>query len=284
MKGVASRFSELGRAMLLQMPVTARCVRRHDRARRCDIDDSVLVSLTTIPDRVTRLRPALRSVLDQTRRPDAIVLNLPRRSRREGREYEIPSYLSQMPVEIDRCERDWGPATKYLPTLLREVPPDTRIIVVDDDQIYPSNLIETLVAWSERLPDAAVCARGYRVPPDMDHSRRTTRFGTRIGQPEAVEVMQGASGFLIRKRFAVEGLFDYDAAPPEAFFNDDIWLGGHLAKAGIERFVVPFENRYARVEPRTARGTLSLHLGENMDNRNNETLYRFFSEYWKWYD
>ena len=285
MKRTSARFGELARAMLLQLPVTAACVRRHERVPRCDVIDRVVVSLTTIPSRIAGIRPTLHSILDQTWRPDAIFLNLPAESRREGRGYEVPLFLSRMPsVEIDRCERDWGPASKYLPTLIREREPDTRIVVVDDDQIYPSDLIETLVAWSERLPEAAVCARGYRVPPDMDQARRTTRYGTRVERPEPVEVMQGASGFLIRRRFAGDSLFDYESAPPEAFYNDDIWLGGHLARAGIGRLVVPFECSYARFERWSARGTRSLSQGENKDNHNNEILYRLFSDSWELYD
>lgn len=285
MSRTTARLRELARAALLQLPVTASCVRRHERVPRCAVSDRVVVSLTTIPSRIARIRPTLHSILDQTRRPDAIFLNLPLESRREGRGYEVPSFLTHIPcVEIDRCARDWGPASKFLPTLIREREPDTRIVVVDDDQIYPPDLIETLSAWSERLPEAAVCARGYRVPPDFDHSRRTTRYGTRIERPEPVEVMQGASGFLIRRRFVGESLFDYESAPPEAFYGDDIWLGGHLARAGIERLVVPFESSYARIESWSTRGTLSLHRGENRDNHNNETLYRWFSDSWKRYD
>ncbi|MBL8791375.1 MAG: hypothetical protein JNM45_12845, partial [Rhizobiales bacterium] len=96
-----------------------------------------VVSLTTIPSRISLLAPTLKSLMRQTRAPKRIVLNLPRMSKREGVPYVVPEFLSQLKsVEIARCE-DMGPATKAIPTLLREAP-DQLVIIVDDDRIYPA--------------------------------------------------------------------------------------------------------------------------------------------------
>src|SRR5512145_1408335 len=66
-----------------------------------------VVSLTTIPSRIGRLRPALNSLLDQTLRPARIYVALPARSRREARPYTVPPWLGRYPlVTILGSERD----------------------------------------------------------------------------------------------------------------------------------------------------------------------------------
>lgn len=257
-------------------------VRRHAAAPRCDVKDRVVVSLTTIPDRLVHIRPTLHSLLDQSRRPDAIQLNLPTESRREGRGYQIPAFFADYgPIEIVRCDRDWGPATKALPTLQRETAPDTRIVITDDDQVYPRNLIETLVQASEQFPDAVVCSRGFRIPPGLDINLRNTLYGTHLAEAEPIEIVQGSAGYLVRPRFFTRDVFDYGAAPDEAFFQDDIWLCGHLAGRGVDRLVVPFDNCYSRIDNWSARNTLSLWGRENQSGHVDRTMLGYFSDAWR---
>lgn len=276
------RSRELLRFVRLHLPASKSLVCRHEALPRCGVEDRVVVSLTTIPDRIGRIRPTLLSLLDQTRRPDRIVLNLPKTSHREGRDYVIPPFVEALSacIDIHRCDRDWGPATKLLPTLEIEREPNTRIVVVDDDQVYPRNMIEELVAWSERLPEAAPCSRGHGIPPGNVHEDRDTHYGTDVGRPIPVEIMQGSAGFLVRRRFCSDEIFDYGEAPPESFFVDDIWFAGHLAGRKVERFVVPFSNCYSRIASWSARRSLSLSHAENRGNRNTETLYHHFADRW----
>jgi hypothetical protein len=282
LKRPASWLREMVRFVVLHAPGDARWAARHRATARPAVADRVVVSLTTIPDRIDRIRPTLLSLLDQTRRPDAIVLNLPDHAHREQRHYEIPPFLDHLDaVERVACGEDRGPATKILPTLERELDPDTRIIVLDDDQVYPRNLVETLVAWSERLPDAAVGSRGFAIPAGFDIANRDTIYGTHVDEPRRVEIMQGSAGFLVRRRFFDERVFDYSTAPPEAFFVDDVWLAGHLARAGVDRYVVPFDNCFSRVASWSARRSLSLWTRENASGTNDAVLYRYFEDAWK---
>jgi len=265
----------------MHVPFSDGFVRKHMALPRCDTPERVVISLTTIPDRLDHIRPALHSLLDQSRRPDRIVLNLPEVSRRQQQGYDVPGYLKQLScIEIHRCDRDWGPATKFMPTLQTETDPDTIIIVIDDDQIYPRNMVEDFVEHAKKLPKAALCSRGHAIPAGMVHTRRDTIYGTDITEPRPVEIIQGSAGFLVRPRFFSEEIFDYESGPPEAFFNDDIWLAGHFAGRRVERFVVPFGNCYSRISTWSAKRTLSLNEGENSDNRNTEVLYRHFADRW----
>lgn len=276
---------ELARFVELHTRPAEVFVRRGLEAPRCDVPDRVVVSFTTIPDRIDRIQPTLNSLVDQSRRPDAIQLNLPDRSRREGRGYVLPDFLKPYEqLEVVRGGQDMGPATKLLPTLARETEPDTRIIVTDDDQIYPRNMVETLVGWSQRLPEAVVCARGFAVPAGYQIYRRNTLLGEHQRRPVPIEILQGSGSYLVRSRFFTKEVFDYEGAPDEAFFQDDIWFSAHLAGRGIERLVVPFPNCYSRIASWTARNTRSLWGGENQSGHVDETMLRYFSDVWRLVD
>src|SRR5262245_46419466 len=58
-------------------------------------DRRVIVSFSTLPERIGNLEPTIRSLLEQTRPPDEIVLALPEFSIRQQKKYIIPSYLNK---------------------------------------------------------------------------------------------------------------------------------------------------------------------------------------------
>src|SRR5205814_116262 len=123
----------------------------------------VIASLSTLPDRIHHLRPTIQSLLNQTRPPDEIVIAIPEFSVREQKRYVVPDYLSGLPrVRILRCQKDWGPATKFIATIQDELQagrPDTLVMVVDDDRIYPRDALETYLHYHEQLPEDALCFR-----------------------------------------------------------------------------------------------------------------------------
>src|SRR5262245_53443907 len=95
----------------------------------------VIASLSTVPDRIGNLRPTIRSLLNQTRPPDEIVLAIPEYSVRERRPYIVPKYISRFPsVRVLHGGKDWGPATKFIAAIQDELATgreNTLIMVVD---------------------------------------------------------------------------------------------------------------------------------------------------------
>jgi hypothetical protein len=277
--------AEIARYIALHALPLRACERIARRAPRLVSGRRVVVSLTTMPDRIQHLRPTINSLLDQSLRPDAIYLNLPDRSHRFQSRYTVPGFLDQVSsLEIRSCGYDWGPATKVIPTLQAETDPDTMIIVVDDDQIYPRRMIERFVFHEDDFPDAALCARGFRIPLALHHPLRDTVYGTRVDSPVEVEVMQGSAGVLVKPRFFTDEFLDYTDAPESATMVDDVWIGGNLARNGVRKLVVPFLDVYARIETLGVKRSLSLSHNENRDHSNNDTMYEYFREYWKLFD
>ena len=102
----------------------------------------IIISLTTIPNRINKIRPQLKSLLHQIQPASMIYLAIPKYSIREEKKYKIPDDLKSCSrITILNTEKDWGPATKIIPTFLKEVNNrNAIIIIVDDDNIYPKEL------------------------------------------------------------------------------------------------------------------------------------------------
>lgn len=204
----------------------------------------IVVSLSTLPSRVPYLSGIIHCLLNQTCSIDRIYVNLPYWSRREKCEYPLPELEENERIKIIRCE-DHGPITKLYPVLKYERDPQTIIVTVDDDIQYIPERIETLVHWAELYPQAAIGGTGFIAGPWWSF------YGTvhRTVEITPVSVLEGFSGCAYRRGFFKDDLIDFTGAPPEAFYNDDVWISGYLAKRGIPRLVHP-SNREFLVDQR----------------------------------
>ena len=253
-----------------------------------------VVTLTTIPSRLPHIATTLKSLMRQSRAPARIVLNLPHHSKRENVAYDVPGFLQGLKsVVVHRCE-DMGPATKVIPTLMREAPAQ-KIIVVDDDRIYPPNLVADLEDAADRDEHSAFGMSGWVVPADLT-DRPTTIWANlkmlppapvrarRLRAPLAVDILQGLSGYLVRPAFFdLARLGDYADAPDAAFYVDDVWISGHC---NAPRFVIP-ARRY-NYQPkfrggfykRTSLGLINRGPGGNAQ-RHNTIMLRHLAGRWR---
>jgi len=243
----------------------------------------ITVSLSTIPSRIEKIYPALKSLMDQTMPPRRIYLAIPPFSIREKKAYSIPETLRNCPaVRIIDAEKDWGPATKLIPALRHpSTNPDDIILTADDDNIYPAEFVETFWQYSQQLPNAALSLRGAPMSRTLRWKDCRAFKGTSIFQPAAVEIINGCGGIMVKPKFFAAEFFDYDQAPVQAFFVDDIWVSGNLAKNGIPRYVIPFRGIYVYLTSLTTLSGPALDKGENRGGGNDDAVMDYFRHYWK---
>jgi len=260
----------------------ARFINEMLSGRHPAVNQRVIASLTTLPDRIQNLEPTIRCLLAQTRPPDEIVLTVPEFSVRQERPYSIPKYLSQFPtLRILRSKTDWGPATKFIPLIQEELAAgrsDTLIMVLDDDRIYPRDALETYLHYHNELPNAALCFRGGPMPKNFYWFVPKLFLGSRIREPKRVAVITGCGSYLIQPRFFDSALWNYSDAPASAFYMDDIWISGQLDRRGIEKVSVP-----TSAMMRTARqqvGTMSLHRVPRGRTYHNNEVVEYFRDTW----
>jgi hypothetical protein len=253
----------------------AALLRRSDPAPRARTarPERLVVALTTVPERAERIRPALRSLLDQSCVADRVLLAWPSFSRRTGGRYPAPPALPPG-IELLPCEDD-GPASKLLPALVTE--PTAAIVVADDDVIYPIDFLETLLRAYRTDPNAALGWRGWRFragtdPRDLDHV-----FATGVVAPTTVDVLMGTWGYLVPPSALDQSVHDFAAWPPEVRWVDDVWISGHLARRGIPRRVVPAKGLPIET---SASSIAALTDGVNRSGHNDRIAIEAFNAWW----
>ena len=171
----------------------------------------IYVSLSTIPQRIKNLNESVESLLNQTKKPDKIFINIPHKYERFKeviRDDEIPKFNNNV-VEITRCE-DYGPGTKLLGSL-NKIKKNSLLILADDDHIYENYMIENFFYFYLKAPDNAYSFYVYPI--------------------ENFPVGQGADGFAINTN-SLKGIKNFYTkivkGYKELFLNDDLWISYFL--------------------------------------------------------
>lgn len=197
----------------------------------------VIVSLTSYPARFEAVAQTLEPLFRQTVAPDCIQLWLA--------EDEFPQTgdlpkslrdLADIGLEIKWCKRSLKPHTKYF-WAMRENP-DAIIITIDDDIVYPLNLVETLLQVHYRHPEAIVANRTHIVT--LDESGSIAKYSdwmfeqTSIcGTPRRDLLATGVGGVLYPPNVFDESVFDEMAINETCLFADDLWLMVHELRLDV---------------------------------------------------
>ncbi|MCB1436246.1 MAG: hypothetical protein KDJ46_03645 [Rhodobiaceae bacterium] len=235
--------------------------------------ERLVVSMTTIPERIDTLVPTLLSLREQTRAADRIILALPEKSLRSGKPYALPADLPKG-IDILRCV-DTGPSTKLLPALLAE--PEALVVAVDDDMIYPHDFLQTLVEAHRSFPAAALGWRGWRLEPGVDPRHFEHVWGSAVAQPTEVDILLGVWGYLIPPGALDKGVHDYAGWPDEVRWVDDVWVAAHLARRKVPRLVVPAPGLPI---PRHTSRLAALTFGLNASGHNDRVAIHAFADWW----
>ncbi len=171
----------------------------------------IYVSLSIIPARIKNLTETVDSLLNQTKKPHKIFINIPHKYERFKEvisDKQIPKFNNNI-VEITRCE-DYGPGTKLLGSL-NKLKKDSLLILADDDNLYKNYMIEKFFYFYSKEPNNAYSFFVYPI--------------------EKFPVGQGADGFAINtnslvgiKNFYNKIVKDYK----DLFLNDDLWISYFL--------------------------------------------------------
>lgn len=274
-----------------------------------------IISLSTIPPRFPYLLPTLKRLLNQSVKAEHIIVFIPHSYRRfpdwDGVLPEVPDG-----VEIRRCEKDYGPATKILPALKQFAGQDIDILFCDDDMKYRRTWAAGFLRQRKKQPEAclALCAheamtspweertdksfarayRNWRITDVENYIREgiqwfkinvlnypTIFLGRRVYLSGGHEdIFDGFAGVMVRPHFFDEDTFDI----PEIMWSvDDYWLSGQAMKNGHPVWVLP-----RQMEPSSfpVYKTDALHEavldGVNREAANLHTLQYFQEKFGVW--
>lgn len=192
----------------------------------------IILSLTTTPVRIRKMRDMLTALARQDDEVSEILLNLPYRLARTGEPYDIPGWMATVPkLRVNRC-RDYGPATKLLGALERETDPDTLIITVDDDIMYPDDMVAAYRRYATGGEACAYCTSGFNIPDPFAVGVRGALRGVR-GHLMPAQVAEGYGSCLYRRSFFDQSIFVMQDVPDFLRYSDDIYISNHLARRNV---------------------------------------------------
>ena len=184
----------------------------------------VVVSLTSYGKRLDVVHLTILSLMWQSVKPDRIVLWL-----------DVEEESGAVPISLRSLER-YGLDIRYgcenlkghkkYFWALREFA-DSCVITVDDDVMYPSDVVESLLAAHERYPDAVVArrvhrmvARNGRLAPyaEWDFQWHESDF------PRDDLLATGVGGILYPPQCFSAQAFDLGPIARTGLGNDDLWL------------------------------------------------------------
>jgi len=132
-------------------------------------DKKIIVSLTTIPSRIRYVQYVLGAMMRQTMKPDKIILNLGEELFTDVQLPNLIRLFKNTGVDIV-YNPDLKSHTKYYYTMKNY--PNDLVILVDDDILYPRDMIEMLYGSYLNHPNAISCFRATIMTFNFDGNLR----------------------------------------------------------------------------------------------------------------
>lgn len=189
-----------------------------------DRPEEIIVSLTSFPKRFPVLSEALKSILWQTLLPDRFILYISADVPQETLPREVTD-LKAYGLEIEN-RIDLKPHTKYFYAMKEN--PDALLITVDDDLMYPRDMIEKLYATYRKFPDCVIADRAHEMTFDEAGNllpyRQFRWESGRVDVPSADLLATGCGGVLYPPHIIDPKFLDEDLLRRLAFAADDVYL------------------------------------------------------------
>lgn len=256
--------------------IDAACVNKYKdvsryRLNAIEREQKIIVSLTTIPERIEYAAVVIGIMLCQTMRPDKIQLYL---GKSQFADAVLPPLLREQErvgVEIFYVE-DLRPHTKYFYALQKH--PKDIVITVDDDILYGEDLIETLMDSYRQFPKAVSAMRVHQIT--FTNSGSIAGYNEwkyccsdYIRQPRMDLLATGVGGVLYPPGVLPQEVFRKDIFAMYCPYADDIWLKVVQALNGIPCVLA---QEHVETQCLTGSQQKGLYLENVLQNRNDAQL------------
>lgn len=244
-----------------------------------DRKEELIVSLTSFPARINAVSYTIESILEQTCRPNKVVLWLaiPQFPHKER---DLPKRLKRLKkygLEIRWTKNDIRSYKKLIPSLLAY--PNSVIVTADDDVYYPPLWLDALYSAYLGNPNKIYCHRGNRVIFHNGFPDPYNSWGLHFikGPKSGLNVLQTGVGGVL---YPPHSLYK-DVVCEEKFMNiahdaDDLWFWSMAVLQETEICVV--KNNQNDFDPVFIVKNASL-WGVNVHGNNDNVLSKLFNDY-----
>lgn len=203
----------------------------------------VIVSLTTYPARINSVYKTISTLLQQTVKPDRLILWL---AEPQFPDKDLPQNLTRLQefgLEIKWVEKDIRSFKKLIPAL-KEFPEDI-VITVDDDNYYDERLVEFLYNSYLENPEYIHARQAFVVRHDKNgdlvmKARNYVYNSTYL--PSFLNEPVGCGGVLYPPHVLDENVLNEEQFMQKVPTNDDLWFWAHALIKGTKIKVI--KNNY----------------------------------------
>lgn len=234
------------------------------------------ISLTTISSRIDCVVDTIQSLLSQSYKDVHVRLYISREP------YLLDEGIPEIPKGIAELARknagrfsvsycpNIGPYRKLLPFLYEFWGQSRNVVTVDDDTIYPSYWLETLLDAYARYR-CQIAYRGHRIAVSENGFApyRAWMKSKLEENPGLLILPTGKDGVLYNTSFFPLEVLNIDAAMKLAPTADDLWFRWHLMRNGIPVFMIKTDYRDAFLE---GDYSSSLYLNFNRGGNNDRAI------------
>ena len=136
---------------------------------------------------------------------------------------------------------NYGPYRKQIPILLQlsnsSAPPNTPIITIDDDVIYPNWIIKSFIENLESC-ESVICHRGREIKKDGNYLSQYKKFSVPKENKSFLNLATGKNGIAYKFKFFPKNKEDLFIGPIIAPTSDDIWCKWVTAQRGIPTLIL----------------------------------------------
>lgn len=235
----------------------------------------VIVSLTSYPARINAIRWTILSLLNQSYKPNRIVLWLAS-SQFPRQESDLPLQLIALKkygLEICWTE-DFRSYKKLVPAL--RMFPCAIIVTADDDVIYPTFWLELLINSYREFPTCVHCHRAHKIQLSSNGTPMPFlkwRYESNGDIPSFLNFLTGVGGVLYPPGSLDPQVLDVECFKKIAPTCDDHWFWAMAVKNGTRIRIVPngFHSFMKYVNPlaSTEFSLCKVNTGEDMKSNDD---------------
>jgi len=187
-------------------------------------NENLIVSLTTFPERISKVHLTIESIMRQTVRPKYIYLWLAKSQFKTIESLPLSLLkLKDLGLKIKFCDEDIRSHKKYYYAL--KMKDDKIIITVDDDYIYNKNLISELLILYNKNTNSVCCNLAHNIVYDKSgFSPYKNWTKVNFSAPSKRILAIGAGGILYPPGVLHEEVLNKDAFMELCPLADDLWL------------------------------------------------------------
>ncbi|GEB77845.1 glycosyltransferase [Sporolactobacillus inulinus] len=242
-------------------------------------ETKVIVSLTTIPSRINLVWLTISSLMNQTMKPDKIILWLDYNLKN----YKLPlelTKLQELGLDIEYCN-DFRSHKKYYGTLKKYI--DDVIITTDDDVFYPRYFIRKLIKKHDKFPNEVICYRAHEIKYTADGKvlpySQWNHESPNINNSTHFLLPTGVSGVLYPPLSLYRDTLNENIFMKVSPYCDDIWLKIMEIKKGSKvRKVFSYSVHFPTISGSQKEGLIKKNVMKNNNDIEMNRLLQYYSD------